>query len=298
MDVFGFDVLGGFWSIFISLISVSLLVIISIWLIKVYPKKPRAGVTWNSDCEFQSRAIIDGDNVTFTKVRDFFWRTTRDRDENWDDNITVSANEIKDVWFVVDHFHKIHGLAHTFLTIEFNDGTCLSFSFEARRIKGQRYHPWDGLWRNYELFLLVGHERDLLGLRTNARGNKDYMFRAITPPGKEKQLLLGLAKSMNSLIDDPMWYHSILTTCNTAIVKLVNKVTPGRIPFILRNFLPGYTPKVAFKLALIEDMGGFEKTLELARIDQKAMQWDGNGDYSKMIRSHLPKSDKPSTSKD
>ncbi len=247
-------------------------------------------MVWNTDCEFQSRAIVDGDNVTFTKVRNFFWRTTRDRDENWDDNITVNAEEIKDVWFVVDHFHKIHGLAHTFLTIEFNDGTCLSFSFEARRIKGQRYHPWDGMWRNYELFLLVGHESDLLGLRTNARGNKDYMFRAITPPGKEKQLLKGLAKSMNSLIDDPIWYHSLLTTCNTSIVKLVNKVTPGRIPFFLRNFLPGYTPKVAFKLALIEDWGGFEKTLELARIDQKAMLWDGKGDYSEMIRSHLPAS--------
>ena len=61
------------------------------------------------------------------------------------------------------------------------------------------------MWRNYELFLLVGYESDLLGLRTNARGNKDYMFRAITPPGKEKQLLKGLAKSMNSLIDDPIW---------------------------------------------------------------------------------------------
>tara|TARA_B100000767_G_scaffold90611_1_gene87030 strand:+ start:317 stop:1114 length:798 start_codon:yes stop_codon:yes gene_type:complete len=259
-----------------------------IWIVKVLPKKPRKNVTWNTDCEFQSRALIDGDNVTFTKVRDFFWRTTRDRDENWDDDITVNANEIKDVWFVVDHFHKIHGLAHTFLTIEFNDGKCLSFSYEARRIKGQRYHPWDGMWRNYELFLLVGYESDLLGLRTNARGNKDYMFRAITPPGKEKQLLLGLAKNMNSLIDDPIWYHSLLTTCNTSIVKLVNKVTPGRIPFFLRNFLPGYTPKVAFKLALVEDMGGYEKTLELARIDQKAMLWDGEGDYSEMIRSHLP----------
>ena len=51
------------------------------------------------------------------------------------------------------------------------------------------------------------------------------MFRAITPPGKEKQLLFGLAKSVNSLAENPIWYHSILTTCNTSIVKLVNKVT-------------------------------------------------------------------------
>ena len=92
--------------------------------------------------------------------------------------------EIKDIWFVVDHFHKIHGLAHTFLSIEFNDGRCISISFEARRVKGERYHPWKGLWRSYELYLLIGYERDLLGLRTNARGNRDYLFRAVTPPIK------------------------------------------------------------------------------------------------------------------
>ena len=71
----------------------------------------------------------------------------------------VDANDLKDVWFVVDHFHSLKGLAHTYLTFEFGCGTCLSFSFETRREKGERYHPWDGLWRAYELYLLVGFER-------------------------------------------------------------------------------------------------------------------------------------------
>ena len=183
LDFMGFSLFGSFWSVLLTFSAAFILTCLIIWMIKVYPKKPRTGVEWNSDCEFLSKAIIEGDDITFYNVRDFFWRTTKDRDEKWDEKVKVNVNEIKDVWFVVDHFHKIHGLAHTFLTVEFNDGTCLSFSFEARRIKGQRYHPWDGMWRNYELYLLVGHERDLLGLRTNARGNKDYMFRAITPPG-------------------------------------------------------------------------------------------------------------------
>ena len=207
LDLMGFSLFGSFWSVLLTFSAAFILTCLINWIINVYPKKPRTGVEWNSDCEFLSKAIIEGDDITFYNVRDFFWRTTKDRDEKWDEKVKVNVNEIKDVWFVVDHFHKIHGLAHTFLTVEFNDGTCLSFSFEARRIKGQRYHPWDGMWRNYELYLLVGHERDLLGLRTNARGNKDYMFRAITPPGKEKELLFGLAKSVNSLTDDPIWYH-------------------------------------------------------------------------------------------
>jgi len=259
-----------------------------VWLTRIKPRVPSTNSNWNTDCEFQSEAVIDGDFITFTKIRDFTWRTTRDRDEKWDSNVKFDLREIKDVWFIVDHFHKIHGLAHTFLSIEFNDGRCISISFEARRVKGERYHPWKGLWRSYELFLLIGYERDLLGLRTNARGNKDYLFRAVTPPGKDRQLLLAIAQKMNQLSNHAEWYHSLLTTCNTSIVKVVNQITPGRIPFVWRNFLPGYTPKAAFRLGLIEDWGGLEKTLEIARVDELAKSWDEATDYSEFIRQHMP----------
>jgi hypothetical protein len=266
-----------------------LLFSVLIWMVRVRPRVPKLEDDWNSDCEMTTTGDIDGSKIRFNNVRNFFWRTTRDRDESWDAFVDVNADEIKDVWFVVDHFHKIHGMAHTFLTFEFNDGTCLSFSFEARRRKGQRYHPWPGFWRHYELYLLVGYERDLLGLRTNARGNKDYMFRAITPPGKEKDLLLALTNKANSLATSGEWYHSFLTTCNTSIVGMVNRITPGRVPFTWRNFWPGYTPKAAYNLGLIEDWGGLEQTLACARVDEHATQWDGEGDYSSMIRDYLPK---------
>ena len=280
---------------YLIIITICIVVIIGarlyyVWFTRIRPRVPSTDSDWNTDCEFQSKAIIEGREITFTKIRDFTWRTTRDRDEKWDENVKFNVDEIKDVWFIVDHFHKIHGLAHTFLSVEFNDGRCISFSFEARRVKGERYHPWKGLWRSYELYLLIGYERDLLGLRTNARGNKDYLFRAVTPPDKDRQLIMAIAQKMNQLSENAEWYHSLLTTCNTSIVKVVNKITPGRIPFVWRNFLPGYTPKAAFKLGLIEDWGGLEKTLEIARVDELAKEWDGKSDYSAFIRKHMPDS--------
>ena len=259
-----------------------------VWRTRIRPLQPSLDLEWAADCEHITTATVEGNDITFRMVRDFTWRTTRDRDERWEEEVHVKLNELKDVWFMVDHFHSLKGLAHTYLTFEFACGTCLSFSFETRREKGERYHPWDGLWRAYELYLLVGFERDVTGLRTHARKNKDYMFRAITPPGKDKALLLGLINKLNQLAAEPEWYHSLLTTCNTSIVRIVNQVTPGRIPFLWRNFLPGYTPKAAFKLKLIEDWGGFEATLEKARIDERAQRWDGTEDYSVMLRSFLP----------
>ena len=261
-----------------------------VWYTRVRPLQPSLDLEWAADCEHLTTATVDGTSITFNMVRDFTWRTTRDRDEHWVEEVKVDANDLKDVWFVVDHFHSLKGLAHTYLTFEFGCGTCLSFSFETRREKGERYHPWDGLWRAYELYLLVGFERDVTGLRTHGRKNKDYMFRAITPPGKDRELLFGMINKLNSLAEHPEWYHSLLTTCNTSIVRIVNQVTPGRIPFLWRNFLPGYTPKAAFRLKLIEDWGGLEQTLEKARIDERAQAWDGKEDYSAMLRSFLPAS--------
>jgi len=271
-------------------VLVAVLFSFMVWFVRVRPRQPQLEAEWNSDCELMTTADIADSKIIFRNVRNFFWRTTRDRDESWIDEVTVDTEDIKDIWFIVDHFHSLHGLAHTYLTFEFNDGTCLSFSFEARRRVKHRYHPWDGLWRNYELYLLVALESDMTGLRTNARGNKDYMFRAITPPEKDKHMLIRMAQKANQLSQKPEWYHSLLTTCNTSIVRMVNRVTPGRVPFLWRNFLPGYTPRAALKLGLIEDWGGLEMTLEKARIDLIAQQWDGEGSYSEMLRRHLPTS--------
>ena len=276
-------------------VAVLVLRLIYVWNTRIRPLQPSLDLEWAADCEHLTTATVEGSTITFRNVRDFTWRTTRDRDENWADEVTVDAEALKQVWFIVDHFHSIKGLAHTYLTFEFGCGTCLSFSFESRREKGERYHPWDGMWRAYELYLLVGFERDVTGLRTHGRRNKDYMFRAVTLPGKDKDLLFGMIKKLNDLAVNPEWYHSLFTTCNTSIVQIVNQEAPGRLPFLSRNFLPGSTPKAAFKLKLIEDWGGLEATLEKARIDEKAQSWDGVEDYSAMLRSFLPPSNRDKT---
>ena len=242
-----------------SLAALVVLRLLYVWNTRIRPLEPSLELEWAADCEHLTTATVEGTKITFHNVRDFTWRTTKDRDENWADEVPVDLNDLKDVWFMVDHFHSLKGLAHTYLTFEFGDGTCLSFSFESRREKGERYHPWDGLWRAYELYLLVGFERDVTGLRTHGRGNKDYMFRAATPPEKNKELLMEMIQKLNDLAVNPEWYHSLFTTCNTSIVQIVNQVTPGRIPFLWRNFLPGYTPKAAYKLKLIEDWVGLKQ---------------------------------------
>ena len=106
-------------------VLVAVLFSFMVWFVRVRPRQPQLEAEWNSDCELMTTADIADSKIIFRNVRNFFWRTTRDRDESWIDEVTVDTEEIKDIWFIVDHFHSLHGLAHTYLTFEFNDGTCL-----------------------------------------------------------------------------------------------------------------------------------------------------------------------------
>ena len=258
-----------------------------LWWTRVRPRVPELERQWWSDCERLASVKHDGDHLKVSNVRDFIWRTQKDHDIRWGE-FEVDANQIKNVWFIIDHFHKIRGLAHTMMSFEFNDGQVLTFSFETRREKGDKYHPWDGMWRSFELYLLISTESDVLYLRTNVRKHKVHMFRAQTPEGKEKELLLQLCKRVNELSERPEWYHTLTASCTTTIISQINTITPGRIPFTWRALLPGYAARGAWKLKLIEDWGGYDDTLEKSRIDEVARRWDGEGDFSEHIRSGLP----------
>ena len=255
--------------------------------VRIKSLEPGLDKEWVADCAKHGTATYKGSKVTMKNVRDFTWESKRDHNSKWIDT-KVDIDDITDVWFVIDHFHKIKGLAHTMLTFEFGDGQFISFSFETRREVGERYHPWDGLWRAYELYLLVATESDVLHLRTNARKHKVHLFRVQTPPGKDKALFNALCDRLNSLSEQPEWYHTFGKTCTTSIVDQVNLITPGRIPRMWRTLLPGHSAKAAWKLKLVEDWGGFESTMAASRIDERARNWDGSEDYSRFIRAHLP----------
>ena len=51
--------------------------------------------------------------------------------------------------------------------------------------------------------------------------------------------------------------------------------------------MPGYSIKPAIKFGVVQDLGGYEKTKELSRIDQLASKLNSQKDYSKAIRKNL-----------
>ena len=78
-----------------------------IWWTRVRPRQPTLHADWASDCELTSSAVFNDSMITFRNVRDFHWRTTKDRDEKWADEVIVDSTKVKHIWFVVDQFHAL-----------------------------------------------------------------------------------------------------------------------------------------------------------------------------------------------
>lgn len=261
------------------------------WYLLLGRKKARHDREWTSDCERLTHVTWqDEENFTVHNRRDFVWRTIKDHDVKWED-WSAKTSDLSGVWFVIDHFHKIRGMAHTLLILEFGDEH-LCISFEARREKGESYHPWSGLWREFELFMVMGTERDLVGLRTHARGNDVYLYECDVLPHKREALLRGVFARANLIHERPEWYNTITQTCTTSLVRLVNKVTPGRIPMTWRSLVPGHAHRTVWKRKILVDRGGLKATMAVGRLTPERIEGISIGEddprsFSAGIRSHL-----------
>ena len=241
------------------------LVLVGVWYVRVGRLEARSDRDWTDDCAVTPTVDITHDSVTIHGVRDFRWRSTRDYDVRWTDERYL-LEDLVGIGYFVEHFHWIRGMAHTMLAFEFRDGRVLVASFEVRRERGERFHPWPGLWRAYELTLIWGTEADVVRLRTDVRRNRVYRFECVVPPGKGQALLLQLCERTNALAATPEWYNTLTTTCTTNLVQAVNRVSPGRVPFVWRILLPGHSPRAAHRLGLIVDRGGYDATLAAAEL--------------------------------
>ena len=271
----------------ITLVLAAFLLLSYVYWILWGRKKARNDRDWAPDNAQLALFDITDDLVTLHNRRDFTWRTTRDFDENWD-SWTFNPKDLKGIWYVVDYFHKIRGMAHTMVGFEFSNNRFLMASFEVRRQKGQKFHPWTAMWNEFELILVWATERDLLGVRTNGRGNDVYLFPCDVLPHKQTALLQAMMQRTNQLAEHPEWYNTMTSTCTTSITKIVNRVTPGRVPFTWRAYLPGYSPWTAWKRGILTKRGTFKETVAAAAISDKAkasgVGEPGTNDYSINVR--------------
>lgn len=242
---------------------------------------------WTVDQARLPWADFVGRRVAVHNVRNARYRTADDFDVAWEDR-SYDLDRLDSAWFVVEPFDREwQGPAHTLMSFGFAGGDYLAVSVEIRKEKGEDFSPWKGLLRQYEVTYVIGDERDLIQLRTNHRRDPVYLYPVRAPRERIEQMFVSMLHRANHLREAPEHYNTLTNTCTTNIVRHVNELVPGRVPFSTKVLLPGYSDELAYELGLIDTGLPFPEAKRRFRIDDDALRAAGREDFSQKIRQGL-----------
>ena len=159
-----------------ALAVVAAIAVVTIWWLRIPPRNDRA---WLPDVAHAADVHFDGSRVTIESVRNFHYRSETDYDEVWETR-TWDLDRLTGVDLFLSYWGPTL-IAHTIVSWEFEDGPPLAISIETRKEKGEAYSAVRGFFRQFELYYVVADERDVIGVRTNHRGEHTFLYRVRMP---------------------------------------------------------------------------------------------------------------------
>jgi Domain of unknown function (DUF4105) len=252
------------------------------WWIAIPPSHDRE---WRPEVAVMPRAVIDGDRVRITGVRNFDYRTRNDFTVRYEER-EVLLSHLTGVDFYVSYWSE--GLVgHTFLSFIFDNAPPLSISIETRPEVGEGFNPIASLFKQFELIYVVGDERDIVGVRTNHRLETVYLYRLNASPEKARELLLVYLKRINELADRPEFYHLLSNSCTINIIRYLNAAgRKGR--FDIRHLFNGLIDSYLYHSGRVDTTLPFDELRRRSLINEAAQAAGDAPDFSQRIRASVP----------
>ncbi len=252
------------------------------WWISIPPSHDR---NWRPEVAVMPRAVIDGDRVRLTGVRNFDYRSRNDFTVRHEER-EVQLSHLVALDFYVSYFME-GPVGHTFVSFIFDNAPPLSISIETRPEVGEGFAPVASMFKQFELIYVVGDERDLVGVRTNHRREPIYLYRLNTSAEDARRLLLVYLERINELADRPEFYHLLTNSCTINIVRYANAAgREGRLD--IRHILNGLADSYLYRSGRIDTTLPFDELRRRSLINEAAQAADGAADFSQRIRASLP----------
>ncbi|HSJ23386.1 MAG TPA: DUF4105 domain-containing protein [Longimicrobiales bacterium] len=251
----------------------------------VAPRRPSHDRNWTVEQARMPHVHIEGTTVAIRDVRDFRHHADGVTDEAWHDD-AFDVNDVARVWFVLSPFSpRLRGLAHPFLSFEFNDGRFLAVSVEARKEVGESYSAVRGLMRRYETMVVIGTEADLLGLRAVAWQDPIYLFPVNVTKEQAADLFLRLMERARALHASPEFYHTVLNNCTTNLIDPINEIAAAeRRVGRLVGLVPGYSYEAAYRRGWIDTDRPLEETRAAHLANDRIRRFVDEPDFSRLVR--------------
>ena len=248
--------------------------------------EPRNDRDWLPDVARVATAEIDGDRLTIHNVRDFAYRSETDYDERWETR-TYDLSKLAGADLFLSYWGS-PAIAHTIMSWDFTGGQPLAVSIETRKERGETYSAITGFFKQFELYYVVADERDLIGLRTNHRGEDVYLYHTRMALPQARALLLDYVAMINELAARPRFYNALTQNCTTTI-RMHQRHTMHTVPpFDWRLIVNGYADQMLYERGAIDTSLPFDDLKRRSNIVERAHAAEGTADFGSRIREGLP----------
>jgi len=253
------------------------------WWLQLEPRNDR---TWIAEVEHAPTVEFDGDIVRIHNIRNFQWRSDTDFTPTWEDR-TYDLSTVR----AADLFFSNWGppmIEHTIMSWEFADGRHLAISIETRKEVGEEYSAVLGFFRQFELYYVVADERDVIGVRTNVRGEHTRVYRLSASPERARALLVDYLQSIQELSVDPAWYNAMTQNCTTTIVKHARHLD-SNIAWDWRLLANGSADSLLYLRGSIDNSMPIQELKRLSDVTEAAKAAGRDENFSARIRDGLPR---------
>ncbi|MDK9700289.1 MAG: DUF4105 domain-containing protein [bacterium] len=252
------------------------------WWLLLRPSNHR---NWQRDVAILPSAEVNGRIITIHNIRNCDYRTETDYTTHYYDK-TFDVTNIQSLDLFLIYWGSPY-IAHSILSFNFNEENPISISIETRKEVGEEYSTVKGFFRQYESIYVVADERDLIGLRTNYRGEQVYLYRLNATPDFIQKVFLDFVATINSLNVSPAWYNALTGNCTTGIRSHIVRYNEDSF-FDWRVVVNGFADEMLYERKRIDTSMPFPELKKISLINERAKGIDKSPDFSRMIRVGLP----------
>ncbi|WP_373987560.1 DUF4105 domain-containing protein [Duganella sp. BuS-21] len=248
------------------------------WWSTIQPSHQRI---WADDVSRMVTGKVEGSVVTLDQVRNFDWRSDTDYSARWEPR-QYNLDQLRSVDVALSYWMG-PAIAHTLVSFGFSDGRYLTFSIEIRKERGESFDALAGFFKRYETVLIAADERDILRVRTNARGEDMWLYRLRMPPATMRSLFMAYLDEGVQLKREPRFYNTLTGNCTTIVYQMARRVTSG-LPLDWRLLASGYLDRYLYDIGALAGHGDFDTLRQKAHITAKARAADQAEGFSARIR--------------